>query len=419
MPESPPTCGDLTASDSPPVPLVEPPAASVPGYEILEVLGRGGMGVVYKARHLRLNRIVALKMVLHGGHAGPQEHVRFLQEAETIAAIRHAGVVQVYDFGAHGGLPYLALEFCDAGSLAQKLSGKPLPPREATRLVGLVAEAVQAAHDAGIVHRDLKPANVLLTTARHGDSSTTSLEAPASGTWHHSPAALPREMAKVTDFGLARRLEGGSGMTQTGQVMGTPSYVAPEQALSTKNAGPAADVYALGAILYECLTGRPPFLAATPIETLRQVLSDEPPAPRSLAALAQPGAAARPGNDRAEVPAEGAAPPLRQRLRAGRRPAPLAGRRTHPRPADRHRRARRQVGPPPPRRRGGRRRRARWRGGGAGAGRRRHLPVARRRRAARQGRAGPERPRRGGASARPGPTRCPAHRRPGCRAGPP
>src|SRR5262249_30732654 len=187
--------------------------------------------------------VVALKMILHAGHAGPDEHYRFLREAEAIAAIKHPGVVQVYDFGTHEGAPFFALEFCEGGSLAQKLSGKPLPPREAAELVEQVARAVQAAHAVGIVHRDLKPGNVLLTaaTVSRGDASSVSAASShRSGAAHPSASGLaspPRETAKVTDFGLARRLDVGSGLTQTDQVMGTPSDMAPEQARATKDAG--------------------------------------------------------------------------------------------------------------------------------------------------------------------------------------
>jgi serine/threonine-protein kinase len=240
----------LAATPLPPGRLPE-----VPGYEILEELGRGSMGVVYKARHLSLNRVVALKMIRSGQLAGPEERLRFLAEAEAIAAVRHPGIVQVHDFGTHDGLPYFSLEFCPGGTLADKLAGPPLPPREAAGVVEQVACAVQAAHERGIVHRDLKPGNVLLD--RDG-----------------SP--------RVTDFGLAKRVQA-VGLTATGAVMGTPSYMAPEQvAGKTKETGPAADVYALGAILYECLTGRPPFNAAGVHETLLQVLSDEPVPPRRL-----------------------------------------------------------------------------------------------------------------------------------------
>jgi formylglycine-generating enzyme required for sulfatase activity len=283
----PPTTAEVADRAAPEVPIGDvPTTARVPGYEVLDVLGRGGMGVVYKARHLRLNRVVALKMILHAGHAGPEEHFRFLREAEAIAAIRHPGVVQVYDFGTHDGAPFFALEFCEGGSLAKKLSGKPLPPREAADLAEQVARAVQAAHALGIVHRDLKPGNVLLTAAgAGGDTSSVSVASSArAGAARPSASGLAslRETTKVTDFGLARRLDGGSGLTQTDQVMGTPSYMAPEQARASREAGPPADVYAIGAILYECLTGRPPFVAATAFETLSQVMTEEPLPPRSL-----------------------------------------------------------------------------------------------------------------------------------------
>jgi hypothetical protein len=231
---------------------VEP--ESVAGYEILGVLGRGGMGVVYKAMDLRLKRVVALKMILAGGHAGAHELARFKTEAEAIARLQHPGIVQIYEVGEHNGLPYFALEYCPGGSLHHKLGGTPLAPTEAAALVEKLARAMQAAHAKGVIHRDLKPGNVLLAE---------------DGT------------PKVTDFGLARKLDE-AGQTQTGAVMGTPSYMAPEQASGNKDTGPACDVYSLGAILYECLTGRPPFKAATLMETLRQVVHDEPVPPSQL-----------------------------------------------------------------------------------------------------------------------------------------
>jgi tetratricopeptide (TPR) repeat protein/tRNA A-37 threonylcarbamoyl transferase component Bud32 len=228
----------------------------IDGYEVQTVLGRGGMGVVYRARHLKLNRAVALKMLLSGAYAGPQELVRFQREAEAVAGLRHANIVQVYDIGELHGRPYFTMEFIEGGSLAESLAGTPQPARHAAVLVAKLAEAVQVAHQGGIIHRDLKPANVLLTV---------------DGT------------PKITDFGLARRFEGEAQLTLSGARIGTPSYMAPEQAAGKVSAvGPAADVYALGAILYEMLTGRPPFRAETVAETERQVIAEEPVSPSRL-----------------------------------------------------------------------------------------------------------------------------------------
>ncbi|MGF1583391.1 MAG: WD40 repeat domain-containing serine/threonine protein kinase, partial [Gemmataceae bacterium] len=222
----------------------------IPGYEISGILGSGGMGVVYKAQHLKLNRIVALKMILAGNHARHEDIVRFLAEAEAVATFSHPNIVQVYETGQHNKMPFMALEFISGGSLNGKLKNGPLKPREVAELVEQIAHGMNAAHQAGIVHRDLKPANVLLTEE-----------------------GIP----KVTDFGLAKKVEGGHGLTQTNAVMGTPSYMAPEQAAGEgKRVGPAADVYALGAILYRCLAGRPPFRGNTTLDTILQVINQEP-----------------------------------------------------------------------------------------------------------------------------------------------
>jgi serine/threonine-protein kinase len=208
------------------------------------------MGVVYRVRQVGANRTVALKMVLSGDHAGPAEVARFKAEAEAVARLQHPNVVAVYEVGEHAGRPFFSMEFCPGGSLA---ASRQLLPRAAAEMVAKVARGVAAAHAAGIVHRDLKPHNVLLT---------------ADGE------------PKVSDFGLAKRVDTGAGLTATGAVLGTPSYMAPEQAAGRKDVGPAADVYALGAILYELLTGRPPFHGPTPLDTILQVVSEDPTPPR-------------------------------------------------------------------------------------------------------------------------------------------
>jgi predicted Ser/Thr protein kinase len=229
---------------------------TVPGYEVLGELGRGGMGVVYKARQVALNRVVALKMILGGAHAGPEDLARFRTEAEAVAQLKHANIVQVYDIGECDGKPFFSLEFVEGGSLDRKLNRKAQKPKEAAALVETLARAMHSAHQKGVIHRDLKPANVLLT---------------------------PDGMPKITDFGLAKRLEDDRGQTHSGSVMGTPSYMAPEQAAGrVQDMGPATDVYSLGAILYDALTGRPPFKGATVVDTLAQVRNDEPLPPSRL-----------------------------------------------------------------------------------------------------------------------------------------
>jgi serine/threonine protein kinase/Tfp pilus assembly protein PilF len=232
------------------------PLPVIDGYEIGELLGRGGMGLVFKARQKQLKRDVALKIVLSGGHAGAAERARFRTEAEAVARLGHPGIVQIYEVGEQAGCPYLALEFVSGGSLAQQLDGTPMVPRRAAELLLALARAVQHAHEQGIIHRDLKPANVLLTE---------------SG------------FAKIADFGLAKLLDAEHAHTHTGVVMGSPNYMAPEQAAGNVRAiGPVTDVYALGAILYELLTGRPPFQGGSMHDILRMVVTAEPVPPGRL-----------------------------------------------------------------------------------------------------------------------------------------
>jgi serine/threonine protein kinase len=243
-------------------PVPEPARFAIPGYEIFAELGRGGMGVVYKARHIALNRLVALKMTLMGPHAGQQETTRFRIEAEAIARLSHPCIVQVYEIGDHDGRQYFAMEFCEGGSLDRKLKGEPLPPGDAARLLAQLAGGVAAAHAHQVIHRDLKPSNILFARS---DTSSRGEETP-----------------KIVDFGLARRMDE-SALSITGQVLGTPSYMAPEQAAGrTRDVGVHSDIYGLGAILYETLSGRPPFRAASPTETLLQVLESDPVPIRQL-----------------------------------------------------------------------------------------------------------------------------------------
>ncbi len=225
-------------------------------YELLSEIARGGMGVVYRARQVRLNRIVALKMILAGQFASPADVQRFHTEAEAAAQLDHPGIVPIYEVGEHDGHHFFTMGFVDGGSLSARLQGGPLAPREAAQLVLQIAEAVQFAHERGVIHRDLKPANVLLD--RQGQ---------------------PR----ITDFGLAKNLRRDSGLTASGQVMGTPSYMPPEQAAGQiQHVQEAADVYSLGAVLYALLTGRPPFQADNLVDTLMQVIEKEPVAPTAL-----------------------------------------------------------------------------------------------------------------------------------------
>ncbi len=248
-----------TQMDSPPSPSLHPAVAllvSIPGYDIQGILGRGGMGIVYRAHHRQLDRPVALKTIKTGAGASPEELERFQSEARAVARLHHPHIVQIFEVGQSEGQPFFSLEYVTGGSLVDKLNATPQPPHDSARLVETLARAIEHAHQHGIVHRDLKPHNVLLT---------------ATGE------------IKITDFGLAKKLDVEDGHTLPGAILGTPSYMAPEQAAGrTREIGPATDVWALGAILYEMLTGRPPFKGTSPWETIEQVQHTEPAAPSQL-----------------------------------------------------------------------------------------------------------------------------------------
>ncbi len=238
------------------VPAAAEPLRSFGDYELLEELGRGGMGVVYKARQKSLGRLVALKVILRGELASATDRERFRKEAEAAAKLDHPGIVPVYETGEHEGQPYFTMKYVEGQPLARLVSAGPLPPRDAARHVLAVARAVHHAHQLGILHRDLKPSNVIID--RDGQ-------------------------AHVTDFGLAKSVTPGASLTESGLVLGTPSYMAPEQAAGNRGGlSWASDVYSLGAMLYHLLTGRPPFQAASPVDTRLLVLEQDPVPPRLL-----------------------------------------------------------------------------------------------------------------------------------------
>jgi outer membrane protein assembly factor BamB/tRNA A-37 threonylcarbamoyl transferase component Bud32 len=248
-----------TVAPSEPLSVGMPPASktrSFGDYELLEEIARGGMGIVYKAHQVSLNRVVALKMILAGQLASDVDVKRFYQEAQTGANLQHPNIVAIHEVGEHDGQHYFSMDYVEGCSLADTILDGPLPPMRAARYLKTVAEAIHYAHEQGTLHRDLKPTNILL------DSS---------------------DQPRVTDFGLARRIAHEKGLTATGAVLGTPSYMPPEQASGQRGQfGRAGDVYSLGAVLYELVTGRPPFRAATPLDTLLQVVSSEPAPPRLL-----------------------------------------------------------------------------------------------------------------------------------------
>ena len=285
--ESDPQAAAAEPADDPGLPFPE-----LPGYEILGVLNRGGMGVVYKARQVALNRLVAVKMILSGAHAAPEQRARFRAEAEAVARLHHPNVVQIYEVGEHAGQPYFSMEFVEGGSLEQHLTRAVLPARHAARLVESLARAMHAAHEQGVVHRDLKPANILLQKSENRNPKS-SYKNPKSEI--RNPKSEKGSQVsdfgfrvsdfspKVTDFGLAKRLDQPAGTTRAGVVLGTPSYMAPEQAEGNPQAvSLAVDIYALGAILYEALTGCPPFQGETTFDTLEQVRLREPVPPSRL-----------------------------------------------------------------------------------------------------------------------------------------
>ena len=249
LPAPPPAPGSF-------VPAVTPLPASFDDYELLEEIGRGGMGIVYRARQKSLDRIVAVKMLLRRDLATAADLARFRSEAEAAARLDHPGIVSIFEVGECGGHPFYSMRFIEGTTLAKRLAAGPVPPREAATILAKVAAAVDAAHGRGVLHRDLKPSNILID---------------AAGNPH------------VSDFGLAKRIEQDQDVTHTGAILGTPCYMSPEQAAGSRgDVGPTSDVWSLGAILYQTLTGRPPFQASNPMDTLLAVLESDPPVPRSL-----------------------------------------------------------------------------------------------------------------------------------------
>jgi serine/threonine protein kinase/WD40 repeat protein len=269
-----------TRPSSPAVVPANAPWPRIPGYQLLAELGRGGIGVVYLARQASLNRLVALKMLLPATLSWPEHQERFRTEAETLARLNHPNIVPIFDIGTAAGQPFFTMEYVPGPSLARVLNGQPQDPSAAARMLETLARTIHTVHQRGVIHRDLKPANVLLRPVGGGRQEAEPKSSSVDLSLLPPPSSL---IPKVTDFGLAKDLAASRKLTQTGAALGTPAYMAPEQVRNVRGGvGRAADIYALGSILYEMLTGRPPFLAETLAETWTQLLNEEPLPPARL-----------------------------------------------------------------------------------------------------------------------------------------